>query len=290
MEPDINRQALTGQRVIITGGNSGIGLVTAKQLAAKGATVLVAGRASDKTEAALQSINAEAVTPARNLAVDLSSLASVEALIENVQREGAPIDVLINNAGCFPTKAQTTEDGFELQIGVNHLAHMRLTLGLLPQLLSAPSARVITVSSMLHKKGTIDPTSFRTTEGYNAQTAYAQSKLANVLFAFALARRLEGTSVTSNALHPGGVRTDIVRDLPWIVRMLIGLVFISAERGAETSIMLASDPAYQSITGRYFDQGMEVSAASIAVNVEAQEALWSESLALLGLEEPALSH
>ena len=288
MEPDINRQALTGQRVIITGGNSGIGLVTAKQLAAKGATVLIAGRASDKTEAALQSINAEAVTPARNLAVDLGSLASVEALIESVQREGEPIDVLINNAGCFPTKAQTTEDGFELQIGVNHLAHMKLTLGLLPQLLSAPSARVITVSSMLHKKGTIDPTSFRTTKGYNAQTAYAQSKLANVLFAFALARRLEGTSVTSNALHPGGVRTDIVRDLPWIVRVLIGLVFISAERGAETSIMLASDPAYQSITGRYFDQGSEASAAKTALDVEAQETLWRESLALLGLEEPAL--
>ena len=288
MAPNTNHHELNGQRVIITGGNSGIGLVTAKQLAAKGASVLIAGRASDKTEAALRSINAEAVTPARNLAVDLGSLASVEALIENVQRDGEPIDVLINNAGCFPTKAQTTEDGFELQIGVNHLAHMKLTLGLLPQLLAAPSARVITVSSMLHKKGTIDPASFRTTEGYNAQTAYAQSKLANVLFAFALARRLEGTSVTSNALHPGGVRTDIVRDLPWIVRMLIGLVFISAERGAETSIMLASDPAYQSVTGRYFDQGSEASAAKTALDVEAQEKLWRESLALLGLQEPAL--
>jgi NAD(P)-dependent dehydrogenase (short-subunit alcohol dehydrogenase family) len=290
MAPETNHHELNGKHVIITGGNSGIGLVTAKQLAAKGANVLIAGRASDKTETALQSINAEAVTPARNLAVDLSSLASVEALIESVQREGEPIDVLINNAGCFPTKAQTTEDGFELQIGVNHLAHMKLTLGLLPQLLSAPSARVITVSSMLHKKGTIDPTSFKTTERYNAQTAYAQSKLANVLFAFALARRLEGTSVTSNALHPGGVRTDIVRDLPWIVRMLIGLVFISAERGAETSIMLASDPAYQSVTGRYFDQGKEASAAKTAMDVEAQEALWRESLALLALEEPALQH
>ncbi len=288
METNTNHPGLNGQRVIITGGNSGIGLVTAKQLAAKGASVLIAGRASDKTEAALQIINAEAVIPARNLAVDLGSLASVETLIENVQREGEPIDALINNAGCFPTRGQTTEDGFELQIGVNHLAHMKLTLGLLPQLLSAPLARVITVSSMLHKKGKIDPTSFRTTDGYNAQTAYAQSKLANVLFAFALARRLEGTSVTSNALHPGGVRTDIVRDLPWIVRMLIGLIFISAERGAETSIMLASDPTYQSVTGRYFDQGNEVSAAKTALDVEAQEALWRESLALLGLEEPTL--
>ena len=288
MEPNTNDQVLSGQRVIITGGNSGIGLVTAKQLAAKGARVLIAGRASDKTEAALQTINAEAVIPARNLAVDLGSLASVETLIENVQREGEPINALINNAGCFPTRGQTTEDGFELQIGVNHLAHMKLTLGLLPQLLSAPLARVITVSSMLHKKGKIDPTSFRTTDGYNAQTAYAQSKLANVLFAFALARRLEGTSVTSNALHPGGVRTDIVRDLPWIVRMLIGLIFIPAERGAETSIMLASDPAYQSVTGRYFDQGNEVSAAKTALDVEVQEALWRDSLALLGLKEPTL--
>ena len=288
MDPNTNDRVLSGQRVIITGGNSGIGLVTAKQLAAKGARVLIAGRASDKTEAALQTINAEAVIPARNLAVDLGSLASVETLIENVQREGEPINALINNAGCFPTRGQTTEDGFELQIGVNHLAHMKLTLGLLPQLLSAPLARVITVSSMLHKKGKIDPTSFRTTDGYNAQTAYAQSKLANVLFAFALARRLEGTSVTSNALHPGGVRTDIVRDLPWIVRMLIGLIFIPAERGAETSIMLASDPAYQSVTGRYFDQGNEVSAAKTALDVEVQEALWRDSLALLGLKEPTL--
>ena len=195
--------------------------------------------------------------------------------------------MLINNAGCFPTKAQTTEDGFELQIGVNHLAHMKLTLGLLPQLLAAPAARVITVSSMLHKKGKIDPTSFRTTSGYNAQTAYAQSKLANVLFAFALARRLDGTSVTSNALHPGGVRTDIVRDLPWIVRMLIRLAFISAERGAETSIMLASYPEYEQVNGRYFDQGNEVSASEIALDVGTQEALWSESLSLLGLDEIA---
>ena len=288
MEHNTNHHALNGQRVIITGGNSGIGLVTAKNLAAKGAAVFIAGRASEKTEAALETINAEAVTPARNLVVDLSSLASVEALIEAVKQEGEQIDVLINNAGCFPTKAQTTEDGFELQIGVNHLAHMKLTLGLLPQLLAAPAARVITVSSMLHKKGKIDPTSFRTTRGYNAQTAYAQSKLANVLFAFALARRLDGTSVTSNALHPGGVRTDIVRDLPWIVRMLIGLAFISAERGAETSIMLASYPEYEKVNGRYFDQGNEVSAAGIALDVGTQEALWSESLALLGIEEPAL--
>ena len=179
MAPNTNHHELNGQRVIITGGNSGIGLVTAKQLAAKGASVLIAGRASDKTEAALQSINEEAVTPARNLAVDLGSLASVEALIENVQREGAPIDVLINNAGCFPTKAQTTEDGFELQIGVNHLAHMRLTLGLLPQLLSAPSARVIPYLDAAQKENR--PNKFQNHGGVQRANAYAQSKLANVL-------------------------------------------------------------------------------------------------------------
>ena len=168
-----------------------------------------------------------------------------------------------------------------MQFGVNHLAHFLLTDLLLDVLKASTPARVVTVSSTLHKKGALDFESFKGVAKYNSQKAYGQSKLANVLFAVELAKRLEGTGVTSNVLHPGGVDTDIVRDLPWLVRKIIGMVFISPEEGAKTTIMLASDPALTEVTGKYYDQCQEAQVSSLADDATLREKLWQESEALV---------
>jgi NAD(P)-dependent dehydrogenase (short-subunit alcohol dehydrogenase family) len=263
--------------VLITGGNSGIGKVTAMDLAKRGAKVFLACRDSEKTKIALAEINSVAAVPVENLPVELASLASVRTLIGQCQSKFDQLDVLINNAGVFPMKQQLTEDGFEMQFGVNHLSHFLLTQGLLENLKKCDNARVITVSSKLHKKGAIDFDSFKGEKPYNSQIAYGQSKLANVLFAIELAKRLEGTGVTSNALHPGAVRTDIVRDLPWIVRKVIHLMFIDVVKGAQTNIQLASDESLTSVTGKYFDQTKLDECSPLADDIELRERLWAES-------------
>lgn len=274
---------MQGKTVLITGGNSGIGLQTAIELAGMGAEVVLAGRAGDKTQAALARINAVAAKPAVNLPVDLGSLNSVRGLAEQFLATYERLDVLINNAGTFPAKQQLTDDGYELQFGVNHLAHFLLTHLLLERLKSHAPARVITVTSMLHKRGQLDFESFTGAEKYSAQTAYNQSKLANVLFAVELAHRLEGTGVTSNCLHPGGVNTDIVRDLPWLLRKLLGLVFISVEKGSQTTIMLASDADLQDVSGQYYNQGKLDKPAALANDADLRQQLWDYSLAACGL-------
>lgn len=268
---------MEGKTVLITGGNSGIGKVTARELASQGARVLLACRDSEKTAAAIAELNAVAKIPVENLSVELSSLDSVRDLIKKCQDKTNQLDVLINNAGVFPMKRQITADGFEMQFGVNHLSHFLLTDGLLAQLKAGEGGRVVTVSSKLHKNGKIDFDSFKGEKEYNSQVAYGQSKLCNVLFAVELAKRLDGTNVTSNVLHPGAVRTDIVRDLPWIVRMVIYLMFISVEKGAKTNIQLASDESLNGVTGKYFDQTQETDYSSQADDKELRRKLWQVS-------------
>jgi NAD(P)-dependent dehydrogenase (short-subunit alcohol dehydrogenase family) len=274
---------MQGRTVVITGGNSGIGLVAARELARQGAALVLACRDTDKTAAALESINAVAATPAINVPVDLASLESVRRLAAELLARCPRIDVLINNAGLFPSSQERTADGFEMQFGVNHLSHFLLTALLRDRLVATKDARVVTVSSMLHKRGRIDFESFRGVPKYSANAAYAQSKLANVLFALALARRLEGTGVTSNVLHPGGVATDITRDLPWLVRKLIGFVFISPEMGAKTTLMLATDPALAGVSGVYFDQCKRADVAALANDTALQDRLWQVSADLVGV-------
>ncbi len=278
---------MQGKRIMITGGNSGIGLVTAVTLARQGAEVILACRDTDKTAQALAQINAEAVVPAVNLKVELSSLQSVRELASAFLDRYQVLDVLINNAGTFPSRQQMTADGFEMQFGVNHLSHFLLTHLLLDTLKQSAPARVITVSSMLHKRGKLDFDSFRGAARYRAQTAYNQSKLANVLFAVELAERLAGTGVTSNVLHPGGVNTDIVRDLPWLVRKLLGLVFISPQQGAATTIMLAADPALQALSGAYYDQEKPAIPSSLADDKALRQRLWQFSAQAVGLTDVA---
>jgi len=269
---------MQGKRVLITGGNSGIGKIAAMELAKLGAEVVLACRDSDKTHAALREISAHGKV--ENLPVNLASLASVRNLATTFLERYDRLDVLINNAGTFPAKLTLTEDGFETQFGVNHLAHFLLTNLLLDCLKASAPSRVITVTSKLHKNGAIDFDSFRGEQKYNSQKAYGQSKLANVLFAVEIARQLEGTGVTSNLLHPGGVRTDIMREMPWLVRSIVNLFFIDAETGARTSVMLASDPSLETTNGKYFDQGKPDDYAEVAQDSLLRQRLWQESEAM----------
>ena len=277
----MNATTMQDKKVLITGGNSGIGLETAKALIAQGAEVIIASRDSQKTQDALNLLGKGAL----HLSVDLSDFDSVRRLAAAYLEQHDRLDVLINNAGVFPGKAQMTQQGFEMQIGVNHLSHFLLTQLLLPTLIETGESRVITVSSMLHQKGAIDFESFRGGDRYSAQKAYGQSKLANVLFALELAERLKHTSVTSNVLHPGGVATDIVRDMPWLIRKLLGLIFISPEEGAQTSIMLATDPSLDTTSGTYYDQCQLKPPATIAGDSALRSKLWDESLSAVNLTE-----
>jgi NAD(P)-dependent dehydrogenase (short-subunit alcohol dehydrogenase family) len=269
---------MDGKRVLITGANGGIGKVTAIELAKLGAHVVVAARESDKTRAALQEIGEHGTV--EHIPVDLASLDSVRALARTFLDRYDRLDVLINNAGVFPTKLTLTQDGFEAQFGVNHLAHFLLTNELLDCLQASAPARVITLTSKLHKNAAIDFDSLRGEKKYSSQTAYGQSKLANVLFGVELAERLAGTGVTSNLVHPGAVRTDIMRSLPGIVRWLVNLTFIPVDKGAQTSIMLASDPELESTTAQYYDQCELDTYADVALDKALRQRLWDESVAM----------
>ncbi len=274
---------MDGKRVLITGGNSGIGIVTARELARQGAEVILACRDTQKTADALQVINAEAKIPAVNLPVELANLQSIRDLAATFLGRYDRLDVLLNNAGLFPPKQQFTDDGFEMQFGVNHLAPFLLTNLLLDILKASAPSRVVTVASTLHKKGELDLEAVRGYEKYSSQKAYNASKLCNVMFALELAKRLEGTGVTSNVLHPGAVATDIVRDLPWLARKIIGFMFIDPEKGAQTNIMLASDPSLESVSGKYYDQCELATYARDADDEALRRKLWGLSAELVGL-------
>jgi NAD(P)-dependent dehydrogenase (short-subunit alcohol dehydrogenase family) len=274
---------MEGKRILITGGNSGIGIVAATELAAMGAEVVLACRDSEKTAKALAAINETANVPAVNLSVELGNLQSVRDLAVKYLESYDRLDVLINNAGVFPPKQRLTDDCCERQMAVNHLSHFLLTNLLLDCLKASAPSRIVNVSSQLHVKGKIDFDAFRGFEKYNSQAAYNGSKLANVLFSAELAKRLTGTGVTSNALHPGAVSTDITRDLPWLLRKIIGWMFIAPEEGAKTTIMLASDPSLVDVTGKYYDQG-ELKDPSEQANDEAlRQKLWDISAELVDL-------
>ena len=265
------------RRILITGGNSGIGKVTATQLSKDGFEVVIAGRPGKKTEEALREINVEAQIPVVSLDVDLASFESVRELAATFKANYDGLDVLLNNAGAFTGELGLTQEGFEIQFGVNHLAHFLLTDLLLDELEKATAARVVTVTSMLHKKGVIDYDNLRGEKKYNSQAAYNRSKLANVMFGIELAERVKDRGITSNVLHPGAVKTDIARDMPWIVRKVLDLIFISPRKGALTNIMLASDPTVEGITGKYYNQCKLEEYANEANDPAARKRLWEMS-------------
>lgn len=242
--------------VVITGANAGIGRATAMELARRGARVYLACRSIERGEAARQEIIKETDNQevfCRQL--DLGSLQSIRDFARTFQAEESRLDVLINNAGLTGPK-RVTVDGFESQIGVNHMGHFLLTNLLLELLQKSAPSRVITLSSVAHRVGRINKLDLNSDKSYRPFLAYAQSKLANVLFSRELATRMSGTGVTSNVANPGPVHTKFAQNIRFFEKLLWMPVsfffFKNPVLGAQTSIRLAVDPKLETTTGKYF--------------------------------------
>ncbi|MFP6583497.1 MAG: SDR family oxidoreductase [Candidatus Hydrogenedentota bacterium] len=272
---------MKGKTCIVTGANSGIGRATALGLATRGAHVIMACRDIHRSAAAQEAIKRESGSDLVDLMeLDLSSMENIRSFAKAFLDKYDRLDVLLNNAAVVPSIRKVTEDGYEAQIGVNHLGHFLLTNLLLERLKSSAPSRVVTVSSVMHVQSEIDFDNLQSENGYKTMDAYKQSKLANVLFSMELARRLEGTGVTSNCLHPGVVNTGIMRDLPFVLQPLLkiaGLFMLQPSSGAETSLYVATAPELEEVTGRYFDKSKERSCSSKGRDEEVAKRLWEVS-------------
>jgi NAD(P)-dependent dehydrogenase (short-subunit alcohol dehydrogenase family) len=279
-------QELANKTFIITGANTGIGKITAKELARLGAHVILACRSKDKTEPVIEEIKRlTGNDKVEYVHLDLGDLASVRKCAEELLARKMPIHGLINNAGLGGQRGQT-KDGFELAFGTNHLGHYLFTRLLLDRLKEAGHARIINVASKSHYQAKrIDWSVLQQpTRTVTAMREYAVSKLSNVLFTKELARRLEGTGVTTYAVHPGVVATDVWRRVPAPVRWIIKKFMITPEQGAESSLRCATDPALATETGRYYDVGgKERRPNKLADDVELASTLWTKSAEWTGL-------
>lgn len=278
---------MRGKTVVITGATSGIGKVAAHELARDGAEVVLVGRDAGKLDERVAAIRAE--TPDAKLVTlrcDFARRADVLALADELARRFSRIDVLANNAGAIHGELELTADGLERTIAVNHVGYFVLTVRL-GELLMASRARVVNVASSVHGMGRIDVEGWtRPSSSYQPMGAYAESKLANVLFSAALARRLEGSGATSNALHPGAVSTGFGNAGPAWMRfgLKLGRYFLMNEkRGADTLIYLMRSPEVAGVSGRYFVRRRAVSPAKSARDVELQERLFAETERLTGV-------
>ena len=267
-----------GRTVVVTGANTGIGKPTALALARQGWRVYVASRSTEKGEAAVASIKASSGSDSVFfLALDLADLSSVRACAEGFLARGEPLHVLVNNAGVAGVRG-LTKQGFELMFGVNHLGHFLLTQLLLERLVSCAPSRVVTVSSDAHynARGVDFEAVRRPARGITGLGEYAVSKLCNVLFSQELARRTAGTGVTTYALHPGVVASDIWRRVPWPVRPLVTRRMLTVDQGAQTSLYCATSAAVASDSGLFYDK-CAVRAASPVATPELGRALWERS-------------
>lgn len=275
---------MTGKTVLITGGSGGIGLATAAGLAGLGARVGIVGRDPVRSETAAGQLRG-AGAQVDVFVADMSSQREVRRLAEEVLAAYPRLDVLVNNVGGYWATRHTTIDGLEHTFAVNHLAPFLLTDLLLDRLREGAGARVVTVSSAAQSMGTIDFADLQGERDYNGQRAYNQSKLANVMFTYELARRLAGSPVTANVLHPGVVRTNFGREDSggWMRVMLPILrpILKSPSRGAATSIYLASSPEVEGVTGRYYANEKPKSSSKASQDTAIAARLWAVSAELV---------
>ena len=274
---------------MVTGANSGIGKATAMGLAEMGATVILVCRSKEKGEAALSEMREKSGNNSLDLMLaDMSSMQSVRQLASEFRRKYDRLHVLVNNAGLFMFTRTTTGDRLETTFEVDYLSHFLLT-GLLIDLLKATApSRLVEVSSIAHYNGHIDFDDLQGEKGYGGWRAYSQAKLAQVLFTYELARRLKGTGVTANCLHPGAVATNIwSRPLgrAGFIMKLLRLFMMGPEGGAKTPIYLASSPDVEGVSGKYFTNKKEKESSKESNDEQVARRLWLVSEELTGLPE-----
>jgi len=276
---------LRGRTFLVTGANSGIGRAMVEALAAGGGNVVLAARSEERTRPVLESLRAAGPAgKVEMLLVDVSDLASVRRAAESFLATGRALDVLVNNAGVAGTQALSA-DGFDLTYATNHIGPFHLTNLLLPALQRAPQGRVVNVSSVGHLSAKAIDWSVlerRSSPKRSRFGDYAVTKLMNVLHAKELARRLAGTRVTTYALHPGGVASNIWRSVPQSLRWIIMLFLMSNEEGAKTQLWCATAPELASETGRYYDKGREARCNPLANDEALARELWARTEAAIG--------
>ncbi len=271
---------LAGKIALVTGANTGIGRITAVDLARQGAQVFLAVRSAQRAQAVLDEIRALPGGTAELLPLALDDFASIRACADTFLARGLPLHLLINNAGLAAARGQTKQ-GFELAFGVNHLGHFLLTQLLLERLKSAAPARIVTVASKAHYRARgIDWEAVRApTRSATGLREYQVSKLANVLLSAELARRLAGSGVTTYSLHPGVVATEVWRSLPWPLGRLLKLALISPQQGAQTSLHCATAASAAAETGLYYDQCKPKWPSRVAQDAALARDLWERSAA-----------
>ena len=280
---------MQGKICLITGGTNGIGKSTAQELARMGATVVIVGRNAQKTSQVVKEIRAASGSETvDSLLADLSSQQEVRRLADEFKSKYSHLHVLLNNAGGFFMRRQLSVDGIEMTFALNHLAYFLLTNLLLDTLKASAPARIINVSSDAHASGKIEFDNLQGERNYSVG-AYGNSKLANILFTTELARRLEGTGVTVNALHPGFVATGFAKNNGRVIAALVSifapLVARSPAKGAETLIYLASSPSVDGITGKYFYDSHVIPAAPQATDMVVARKLWDGSAKMVHLAD-----
>jgi retinol dehydrogenase 12 len=278
---------MDGKVCLVTGATNGIGLEACKTLASLGATVVLVGRDPGRIESALAQVR-QAAPGAKldSLQADFASLSDVRALADAFKARYSRLDVLLNNAGLVLHERQVTKDGFEATIGINHLAPFLLTHLLMDVLKASGPARVVNVSSEAHRLASLDIDDLQSTRGYKMMRAYGNSKLANILFTQALARRLKGTQVTTNSLHPGTVRTGFGHNTEGMMRFAVTIFakfFLTAEQGARTSVYLSSSPEVEGVSGQYFIKCRPAKPSRAGRDEQLAERLWQVSAQLTGV-------
>ena len=272
---------MLGKVCIVTGGASGIGAVTTRALAQRGATVVLVDRDPERGAATAEQIGQQEGNPAvAFMLADLSAQEEVRRLAHQFKSRYQRLDVLVNNAGAIFPRRQESVDGIEMTFALNYLGYFLLTNLLLDTLKASAPARIINVSSRSHARARIDFNDLQSRSNYRGLQAYAHSKLAIVLFTYELARRLERTGVTANALHPGIVATNFGMNDGGFVGLVVRLFrpsFLSPEKGAQTSIYLATSPEVESVTGRYFVKCKAVPSSPASYDQDTASRLWQVS-------------